>query len=85
MLGVIATAVLVINGCKRFEAGECVQNVRDGYVWRIISDSWIDGYSAQGWVNGKWGVPLKGNLPISRNDHVKVPCPFSQKMIEEVP
>lgn len=86
LLLALGTAVAFITGgcAKRFKAGDCVQNVRDGYIWRIISDSWLEGYAAQGWVNGRWGMALKGNLPISSDEHVKVACPFSTKMVEEV-
>ena len=44
---------LVFGGCSPdYQAGDCIQNPKDGYIWRITAVE-SGKYTAQGWVNGK--------------------------------
>jgi hypothetical protein len=75
-LGLIAA----LTGCRKFSEGECVQNVRDGYIWRITEVSFYNKYTVQSWTNGKWGTPVEGSNLNLDSGYVKVPCPFSTQM-----
>ena len=75
-LGLIAA----LTGCRKFNEGECVQNVRDGYIWRITEISFYNKYSVQGWTNGKWGTPVEDSNLNLNSGYVKVTCPFSTQM-----
>jgi hypothetical protein len=83
LAGIVA-ASFGLAGCAKYEPGDCLQHVHDGHVWRITYYSWSDGYSAQGWLNGKWGIPV-GRQPRFNFDsagYVKVACPFSTEIIK---
>ena len=75
LLGLIAA----LSGCRKFSEGDCVQDVRMGYIWRITDVS-FNKYTVQGWVNGKWAAPVENsNLNLS-SGYVKVSCPFSTQI-----
>jgi hypothetical protein len=75
-LGLIAS----LTGCRKFSEGECVQNVRDGYIWRITEIRFYNRYTVQSWTNGKWGTPVEDSNLNLNSGYVKVPCPFSTQM-----
>src|SRR5262245_47354005 len=53
--GAVLGLFLVFGGCSpEYQAGDCIQNPKDGYIWRITTVE-FGKYTAQGWVNGKWG------------------------------
>ena len=72
--------VVALTGCRKFGEGECVQNVRDGYIWRITEISFYNKYAVQSWTNGKWGTPVDASNLNLNSGYVKVPCPFSTQM-----
>jgi hypothetical protein len=52
---IFALLVTFLGGCAKFQEGDCIQNVKDGFVWRII-EVHLDRYTMQGWFDGKWGL-----------------------------
>jgi hypothetical protein len=57
------------------------QNVKDGYIWRITAVESAK-YTAQGWVNGKWGLTVSMEPDVTRRRYVKVQCPFSTDVLQ---
>jgi hypothetical protein len=81
--GAVLGLFLVFGGCSpEYQAGDCIQNPKDGYIWRITAVE-FGKYTAQGWVNGKWGltIPMDPDVPTGR--YVKVQCPFSTEVLQE--
>jgi hypothetical protein len=81
--GAVLGLFLVFSGCSPdYKAGDCIQNPQDGYIWRITAVE-FGKYTAQGWVDGKWGlnVPMDSDVPKGR--YVKVQCPFSTGVVQE--
>jgi hypothetical protein len=79
LLGLTLGLVAALSGCRKFSEGECVQDVRMGYIWRITEVS-FNKYTVQGWVNGKWGAPVDDSNLNLNSGYVKVPCPFSTQI-----
>jgi len=60
----------------RYRAGDCFQNPKDGFVWRITSVR-FGKYTVQGWFEGKWGIPVEVDNDTFLLEYVKIACPFS--------
>ena len=69
-----------LTGCAKFKEGDCIQNLEDGYIWRIASVE-TGKYILQGWVDGKWGLPVDGPFNIFSSRYVKIQCPFTTETI----
>ena len=57
----------LLVGCNHqatYSSGECIQDIRDGVVWRINSVDGSGQYTAQIFFNNQWGpaVPLDPQL-----------------------
>ena len=78
-LAAIVGAGFVLGGCAEYRAGDCLQHVQSGDVWRVTRSSGADGYSAQGWFDGKWGVVIRGP-GFDSDSYVKIECPFTTHM-----
>jgi hypothetical protein len=64
--GTVLVLFLVFGGCSaEYQAGDCIQNPKDGYIWRITAVE-FGKYTAQGWVNGKWGLTVSMDLDVPR-------------------
>lgn len=68
-------------GCAKLSEGDCIQNTKDGYIWRITKVG-ITQYTMQGWSEGKWGLPVASSFNSYDSGHVKIACPFSVKTIQ---
>ena len=80
----IALLLLFAAGCAEYRAGECVQNSKDGYIYRVTAVSFVgDEYTVQGWLHGKWGIPVEAPASMLRGRYVKVGCPFSTEVLQE--
>jgi len=66
----------LVTGCAKFRHGDCIQNVKDGYIWRITAVHFKT-YTVQGWSNGKWGLPVDESAALFDSRYVKISCPFS--------
>ena len=88
--GAVLGLFLVFGGCSpEFQAGDCIQNTKDGYIWRITAVE-FGKYTAQGWVkggvrsaDGKWGLTVPMDPDVLRGRYVKVQCPFSTEVLQE--
>ena len=81
MKKIIFIIVLISQiGCAKFSPGSCVQNVNDGFIWRI-TEVGIKGYKIQGWFDGKWGLVVDASFSIL-DECVKITCPFSTKIVQ---
>jgi len=72
--------IAALSGCGKFNEGDCVQDVRMGYIWRITEVSFFNKYRVQAWMNGKWGAPVDGDTLNLNSGYVKVSCPFSTQI-----
>jgi hypothetical protein len=64
--GTVLVLFLVFGGCSaEYQAGDCIQNPKDGYIWRITAVE-FGKYTAQGWVNGKWGLTVSMDSDVPR-------------------
>jgi hypothetical protein len=80
---VLGLLFLIFGGCSPdYQAGDCIQNSKDGYIWRIIAVE-SGKYTAQGWINGKWGLTVPIDPEVPRGRDVKVQCPFSTEVLQE--
>ena len=78
-------AVLVLfslSGCAKFEAGDCIQNPQDGFVYRVTKVMGMK-YQLQGWFNGKWGLSVDGPTSTFDSRYIKITCPFATEVIKE--
>ena len=80
LLGLTLGLVAALSGCRKFSEGECVQDVRMGYIWRIAEVSFFNKYRVQAWMNEKWGAPVDGDMLNLNSGYVKVSCPFSTQI-----
>jgi hypothetical protein len=81
--GVVLGLLLVFGGCSPdYQAGDCIQNPKDGYIWRITAVE-FGKYTVQGWINGEWGLTVPMDPDIPRGQYVKVKCPFSTGVLQE--
>jgi len=83
---VLLLFILLLTGCAKFDAGDCIQNVNDAFIWRIIDviNVPIRQYKMQGLYDGKWGLPVNGDVQIFDGDrYVKVTCPFSTQALHK--
>ena len=81
--GAVLVLFLVLGGCSSdYQAGDCIQNPEDGYIWRITAVE-FGKYTAQGWVNGKWGLTVPMGPDVPKGRYVKVQCPFSTEVLQE--
>jgi hypothetical protein len=81
--GAVLGLFLVFGGCSaEYQADDCIQNPKDGYIWRITAVE-SGKYTAQGWVNGKWGLTVAMAPDVPRGRYVKVQCPFSTEVLQE--
>jgi hypothetical protein len=72
--------IVALSGCGKFNEGDCVQDVRMGYIWRITEVSFFNKYRVQAWMNGKWDAPVDGDTLNLNSGYVKVSCPFSTQI-----
>ena len=72
----LVALVLASTNCAAHKSGDCLQHTGTGNVWRITAVPWGKGYTAQGWLGDRWGIPVEGAIPDA-SDYVKVECPFS--------
>ena len=78
---VLLVLQLALAGCRKFRDGECIQNVNDGFIWRIATVG-SDKYTMQGWNDGRWGLPVDGAFDIFESSrYVKISCPFSTETV----
>jgi hypothetical protein len=81
--GAVLGLFLIFGGClPEYQAGDCIQNPKDGYIWRITAVE-FGKYTAQGWVNGKWGLTVPMDSDVPKGPYVKVKCPFSTDVQQE--
>jgi hypothetical protein len=73
---------LCVVGCAKFSEADCIQNVKDGFTWRITKVH-FNKYTVQGWFDGKWGQSVDGPFSTFDSQYVKVTCPFSTQMVQE--
>jgi len=82
-LALVAVGVLfATTDCSRYKAGDCVQNTRDGFIWRITETSQTS-TTVQGWFDGKWGIPVEAPKDLFASHYVKIECPLSTKTVKE--
>jgi hypothetical protein len=74
--------VTSVSGCAKFREGDCIQNVEDGFIWRITAVH-FNRYTMQGWFDGKWGLPVDGSFDTFDSGYVKISCPFSTQTLQE--
>lgn len=74
--------VTSVTGCAKFRDGDCIQNVKDGHIWRITAVHFKT-YTVQGWFNGKWGLPVDESVGPVDSRYVKISCPFSTQTLQE--
>ena len=80
VLCLIVGLLTLLSGCGKFKAGNCIQHVKDGFIYRITNVSLMGGYTVQGWYDGKWGVPVDAS-DLSFANYVQISCPFSTKTL----
>ena len=81
MFRILVFVLLVsLTGCAKFKEGECIQNPRDGFVWRITKVG-IRKYVLQGWFDGEWGQPVDASFSEYDSRYIKVSCPFTTQTI----
>lgn len=78
----ILALVASFAGCAKFKEGDCIQNTKDGYIWRITRVG-VSEYTMQGWLDGKWGVAANGSFDTFDSRYVKISCPFSTQTLQE--
>jgi hypothetical protein len=76
----VALMITVLNGCRKFDAGDCIQHVNDGFIWRIVEVR-SGKYVMQAWQDAKWGVPVEGSTEYEDGRYVKISCPFGTETI----
>ena len=79
---ILLFAVTSLIGCAKFREGDCIQNVKDGFIWRITKVH-FNKYVVQGWFNGKWGLSEDGPFYTFDSRYVKISCPFSTQTQKE--
>src|SRR5262245_31324280 len=85
MFGSILICLLLVtslSGCAKFREGDCIQNVKDGFIWRTTAVR-FNRYTMQGWFDGKWGLPADGPFSTFDSGYVKISCPFSSQALQE--
>ncbi len=54
---------------NKFHSGECIQDYRDGYIWRVNNFN-LGTYSLMGWQDNAWGSEVKFNKDtLEREDY----------------
>ena len=79
---VFAVLASTLAGCADYRAGDCAQNPKDGYIYRITSVQ-SGKYTVQGWLGQKWGIPTETAIDFLKDRYVKVTCPFSTEVVSE--
>lgn len=74
--------VTSVGGCAKYREGDCIQDVKDGYIWRIAAVH-FNRYTMQGWSDGKWGLPVNGSFDTFDSRYVKISCPFSTQTLQK--
>lgn len=77
---ILLFVVLSITGCAKFRESDCIQNTKDGFIWRITKVHFKK-YTVQGWLNGKWGQPVDGPFSTFESQYVKIACPLSTEVL----
>ena len=75
-------AVISLTGCAKFSEGDCLQNVKDGFIWRVSKVHFYK-YTVQGWFDGKWGLSVDGPFDTFDSHYVKISCSFSTQTPKE--
>jgi hypothetical protein len=87
MLKVIPVFLIVLTvaaGCTKFKEGECIQHVKDGFIWRITAVQFNKYKTVQGWFDGKWGLPVDpDNFNPDDGRYVKISCPMSTQTLRD--
>ena len=80
----LTLCIVALTGCANYRAGDCVQNIDDGYIWRI-TEVHLRQYTVQGWQDqdGAWGLPGELLFRVIDSAYVQIPCPFSTEVIED--
>ena len=80
-LVLVLSLLAFLIGCAKFSEGDCIQNTKDGYIWRITKVG-ITQYTTQGWVESKWGLPVAASFNTYDSVYVKIACPFSSQTVK---
>ena len=78
----ILALVASFAGCAKFKEGDCIQNTKDGHIWRITRVG-VSQYTMQVWLDEKWGVAVNGSFDSFDSRYVKISCPFSTQTLQE--
>jgi hypothetical protein len=79
---ILSLSVTFLTGCAKFGEGDCIQDPKNGYIWRITAVH-FNKYKIQGWLDGKWGLPVDGSSDTFDPYYVKISCPFSTQTLQE--
>ena len=74
--------ISTVTGCAKFSEADCIQNLKDGFIWRITKVH-FNKYTVQGWFHGKWGQSVDGPFSTFDSEYVKISCPFSTQTLQE--
>jgi hypothetical protein len=81
LLILLLTISLTACGQSKYYEGECIQNVGDGFVWRIVKMGFSK-CTVQGWFGKKWGIPVTEACGVlDDSQYVKVRCPSSEEIL----
>lgn len=80
MIGICLCVCL--NGCgnSKFREGACFQNIKDGFVWRVVKVGFNE-ITIQGLFDGKWGILVSTKGSVLESDYVKIECPFTTQTL----
>ena len=76
----VACILIPLTGCAKFKEGDCIQNPKNGSIWRITKVG-VSRYMLQGWFDGKWGLPVDESFRKFDSRYVEISCPFSTQTI----
>jgi hypothetical protein len=69
-----------VTGCTKFREGECIQHIKDGFIWRITEVRFNKYTMIQEWFDENWALPIDaGDFNPDDGRYVKISCPFSSR------
>ena len=66
--------VLGLAGCAKYAEGDCIQDVKYGFIYRIVEVRFTS-YKVQEWIDNKWTFFQEPSFGALNSDHVKISCP----------